>query len=92
MDRYFALTNETLNPEDLHLIGVTCMFIACKYEEIYPPELRTILRVIDNAVTREEVCALESEILQKLDFDMVWPSILRFMERYTCIANLNAEQ
>jgi len=75
----------------LQALGITALHIAGKYEEIYPPELRTILRVIDNAVTREEVCELESKILEKLDFDMVWPSILRFMERYTCIANLNAE-
>ena len=68
------------------------MLIAAKYEEIYPQELKTILTVIDNAVTREEVCRLESKILQCLDFDMVWPSILRFMQRYSFIANFNAYQ
>ena len=77
---------------DLQCLGITALHIAGKYEEIYPQELKTILTVIDNAVTRKEVCELESKILQCLDFDMVWPSILRFMQRYSFIANFNAVQ
>jgi hypothetical protein len=76
---------------DLQLLGVTALHIAGKYEEIYPPELKTILEIIENAVSREAVCRLESQILQILDFDLVWPSILRFMERYACIATFNHE-
>ena len=48
---------------DLQLLGITALHIAGKYEEIYPPELKTILEVIENAVSRENVCALESKIL-----------------------------
>ena len=77
---------------DLQLLGITALHIAGKYEEIYPPELKTILDVIENAVNRDNVCKLESKILEILDFDMVWPSILRFMERYACIATFNPEQ
>ena len=74
---------------DLQLLGITALHIAGKYEEIYPPELKTILEIIENAVTRENVCRLEAQILQLLDFDVVWPSVLRFMERYACIATFN---
>ena len=76
---------------DLQCLGITALHIAGKYEEIYPQELKVILRVIDDAVSREQVCKLETQILEVLDFDMVWPSILRFMQRYACIANLNKE-
>lgn len=37
---------------DLQLLGITALHIAGKYEEIYPPELKVILQVIDNPVTR----------------------------------------
>lgn len=77
---------------DLQCLGVTALHIAGKYEEIYPPDLRTILDVIDNAVTHAQVCNLEKEILEILDFDMVWPSVLRFMQRYACVSNFNQEQ
>jgi len=77
---------------DLQCLGITALHIAGKYEEIYPPELKTILQVIDNAVNREQVCKMEYQILQLLNFNMVWPSILRFMERFATIANFNKEQ
>jgi len=38
---------------DLQCLGITALHIAGKYEEIYPPELKTILGVIDNAVNRD---------------------------------------
>lgn len=42
-------------------------------------------------MTRTQVCSLETKILECLDFDMVWPSVLRFMQRYAFIANFNKE-
>ena len=38
---------------ELQLLGITALHIAGKYEEIYPPELKVILQVIDNPVTRQ---------------------------------------
>lgn len=77
---------------DLQCLGVTALHIAGKYEEIYPPDLRTILEVIDKAVTHSQVCHLEKDILEVLDFDMVWPSLLRFMQRYACVSNFSQDQ
>lgn len=34
MDRYFALVNHSLELKELKIIGITCMFIASKYEEL----------------------------------------------------------
>lgn len=48
---------------DLQCLGITALHIAGKYEEIYPPELKTILKVIDDAVNRQQVCKMEYEIL-----------------------------
>lgn len=70
----------------MQCLGITALHIAGKYEEIYPPELKQILRVTDNAVSKDEVLALEFKILQTLDFNVTFPSILRFMERYARIA------
>ena len=36
MDRYFKWCAKAKKLDDLHLIGVTSMFIASKYEDIYP--------------------------------------------------------
>ena len=39
------------------------MFIACKYEEIYPPELKDFVFVCDKAYSKEEILDMESRIL-----------------------------
>lgn len=54
IDNYLKLTNN-FPKRDLQCIGITALHIAGKYEEIYPPELRTILRVTENAVPRKEI-------------------------------------
>lgn len=42
MDRYFKNKAETREIGDLHIIGVTCMFIASKYEDIYPLKMKMV--------------------------------------------------
>lgn len=50
--------------EDLHLIGVTCMFIACKFEETYPISLSIIQeRIAHNKISESEIKLMEAEIL-----------------------------
>jgi cyclin B len=34
---------------------VAAMFIACKYEEIYAPELKDFVYVCDKAYTKEDI-------------------------------------
>jgi G2/mitotic-specific cyclin-B, other len=36
----------------LHLLGVSTLFLASKYEEIYPPELKDFLTVSENKFTK----------------------------------------
>ena len=42
MDRYFKGKQEIREISDLHIIGVTCMFIASKYEDIYPLKMKMV--------------------------------------------------
>jgi len=46
------------------------MFIACKYEEIYPPIVRDFVCITDKAYSKEEILELESKVLVELDFDI----------------------
>ena len=42
MDRYFKQSPRLLSVSDLHVIGVTAMFVASKFEDIYPLKMKTI--------------------------------------------------
>ena len=42
MDRFFKNTNEALKIDDLHVIGVTAMFVASKFEDLHPLKMRVV--------------------------------------------------
>ena len=85
IDRYLA-TSPELKKQDLQCLGITALHIAGKYEEIYPPELKNLLRVTDNAVAKEDIIQMEHEILRKLQFSVTFPSALKFLERFSRLA------
>lgn len=66
----------------LQLVGVTALFIACKYEEIHPPELRDCVYITDNSFTPEEVLEMELCILTRLKFNLSFPTPQNFLVYY----------
>ena len=52
IDRYLAVKSD-FRKRDLQCLGVTALHIAGKYEEIYPPELKNILKVTGDAVSKQ---------------------------------------
>ena len=43
----------------LQLVGTACMFIAAKYEEIYPPDVSEFVYITDDTYNKRQVCALK---------------------------------
>ncbi len=84
LDRYLETT--TIQRSKLQLVGVTSLFIACKFEELYPPEVRDCVYITDFAYDREEVLRMEATILQTLNYDVFVPTGYHFLTRYlNCI-------
>lgn len=50
IDRY--LEKQKVSKSKLQLVGVTALFIAAKYEEIYPPEIKDFVFITDNAYSK----------------------------------------
>jgi len=42
MDRYFKGCGDPKEVKDLHIIGVTAMFVGSKYEDIFPLKMKTV--------------------------------------------------
>jgi G2/mitotic-specific cyclin-B, other len=84
IDRYLGLTQ--IVRSKLQLVGVTCLLIACKYEEIYPPIVSDVVYITDNAYTAAEILEMERSVLLTLDFDLHVTSPYRFFERFCYLA------
>ena len=63
IDRY--LERKEVSRPKLQLVGVTCLLLASKYEEIYPPELRDLVYICDRAYTKTDVSSLCLNIAEK---------------------------
>ena len=71
MDRYFANKKKVLLPGDLHKLGIGCMFVAAKYEEIYPFKLSLVYKKIAHKkISRQDIRNQERDILRTLNFDI----------------------
>ena len=99
MDRYFKeceIKKQILLPAELHLIGVTSMFIASKYQDIYPLRLKVVQnKIAHNKLTCKEIVKKEDEIMRYLNYNIglptMWDFITIFMEEIFFI-NCNHHQ
>eukprot|EP01122_Echinamoeba_exundans_P010190 TRINITY_DN3753_c0_g1_i1.p1 TRINITY_DN3753_c0_g1~~TRINITY_DN3753_c0_g1_i1.p1 ORF type:complete len:423 (-),score=100.32 TRINITY_DN3753_c0_g1_i1:109-1230(-) len=81
IDRF--LTLKCVAREQLQLVGVTAMFIASKYEEIYPPECNDFVYISAQAYTKEQILSMEQCILNTLGFNLTAPTSLHFLRRFS---------
>jgi hypothetical protein len=79
IDRYLSV--EVVSRKVLQLIGVTAMHVACKYEEIYPPEANDFVYITDNAYTKKELLETEYKIFKVLEFELTFISPFRHLQR-----------
>jgi transcription initiation factor TFIIIB Brf1 subunit/transcription initiation factor TFIIB len=81
IDRY--LSEYQVSRKYLQLIGMTGLFIASKFEDIYSPETKEFVYISDNTYNKEEILEMEGRMLSGLKFKLVIPSTLSFLNRYS---------
>jgi len=89
LDRYMQLQAETVARRKLQLVGVTAMFIAAKYEEMYAPEIGDFVYITDNAYSESEIRAQEVEMIKHLNFSLERPLPLHFLRRFSKVAQID---
>lgn len=90
IDRF--LQDHPVPKKQLQLVGVTAMFLASKYEEMYPPEISDFAYVTDRAFTTAQIRDMEMSILRVLKFQLGRPLPLQFLRRASKICEVTAEQ
>ena len=58
------------------------MYIASKFEEIFPPEIADFAYITDDTYTKAQIVRMEHLILKVLDFNLAGPTIQTFLLRY----------
>ena len=58
------------------------MYIASKFEEIFPPEISDFTYITDDTYTKLQIVRMERLILKALDFNLSAPNTHIFLLRY----------
>jgi cyclin E len=86
IDRFLSVA-PAVPKNRLQLIGVSCLFIGAKIEEIYPPKLQEFAYVTDGACTEEEILQMELMILKGLNWGLSPMTPNAWMRMYLQIAH-----
>nr|XP_017217696.1 PREDICTED: cyclin-A2-1-like [Daucus carota subsp. sativus] len=76
------LSEYYIERKTLQLLGIACMLIASKYEEILAPRVEEFCFITDNTYTKAEVLTMESKVLNDLRFQISAPTAKTFLRRY----------
>ncbi|KAJ0257088.1 Cyclin-A2-4 [Hirschfeldia incana] len=71
-----------LERQRLQLLGITCMLIASKYEEINAPRIEEFCFITDNTYTRDQVLEMENQVLAHFSFQIYTPTPKTFLRRF----------
>ncbi len=80
IDRFLSIMS--VQRAKLQLVGTACMFIAAKYEEIYPPDLGEFVYITDDTYSKKQVLRMEQLVLKVLDFELAASTQLLFIDLY----------
>ena len=76
----------------LQLLGVAALFISCKQQEIYYPQIYELIDITDGAYVKEELVEMENHILKTLKFNIVSPTAIEFYNIISKAFNFDTKQ
>lgn len=79
IDRYLA--REPVTKNRIQLVGITALFIASKFEEIYYPMIDQFVLICDKLYTKKDILRMELQMLAVLNFELGRPLPLHFLRR-----------
>lgn len=83
LDRFFKAKLDTREISDLHIIGVTAMFIASKYEDIYPLKMKMVHeKIAHKKLSIEKIKSLEMDVLKSINYRIPAPTSYEFLKVY----------
>lgn len=89
IDRFLSFMS--VQRAKLQLVGTACMFIAAKYEEIYPPEVTEFCYITDDTYTKRQVLRMEHLVLGVLNFECAVPTSHFFVNQIAQLAGCAEE-
>ncbi|KAF9561445.1 hypothetical protein CPC08DRAFT_735564 [Agrocybe pediades] len=89
IDRF--LSARVVSLAKLQLVGITCMFIAAKFEEVVSPSVSHFLQCADSSYTETEILQAERYVLKTLDYNLNYPNPVHYLRRISKADDYNVK-
>ncbi|CCM00725.1 uncharacterized protein FIBRA_02765 [Fibroporia radiculosa] len=89
IDRF--LSARVVSLAKLQLVGVTCMFIAAKVEEMVAPSATNFLYCADSSYTENDILQAERYVLKTIDWNLSYPNPIHFLRRVSKADDYNVQ-
>lgn len=75
----------------LQLVGITCLLIAAKYEEICAPSIKNLVYLCQESCTEKDIQDAEKYILKTINWDLSYPTPITFLRRISKADGFDAQ-
>lgn len=82
LDQYCQ--NSDVDKSEYQLLGIACILVASKTEEVYPPHTSRYTQICDHAFTLPQILEMEQKVLQVLNFEVHPPTMISLLETINC--------
>ena len=90
IDRY--LSKKSIHRTKFQLLGVSSLFIACKYEEIYMKNINQFVELTARAFDKNEILEMEKTIIDLVDFNLDLPLSDDFFDILSTVYKFNEKE
>jgi len=81
MDKFIWKTKDNLKTEDIHLIGMVCMYLASKTYDMIPIQMNSLKHLIGHDLFSQKVIKeMEKKIIKTINFDVFIPTTYEFIQ------------
>jgi hypothetical protein len=88
IDRY--LEKNIIHRSKLQLLGITSLWIAAKFEEIYQvPKISNLIFICDSTYSRNDILEMEGNVLLTLDFDLLETHSYYYLQMFVRATDLD---
>lgn len=70
VDAFMERCHSVLKVSEFQMVGITCLHMAAKVEEIYPPHITCFSTSTNDSVSTDQMNRMEIRILQTLNWNL----------------------
>ena len=81
MDKFLWKSKEIIKNEDIHLIGIVCIYLASKTYDLIPIQMNNLIHLVGHDIFKQKsIKEMEQKIVKTINFDLMTPTTYEFIQ------------